>query len=64
MLMWVQKTIPICVCKENYPFNPCSCASECDKDCEIDKYLKNCTCVKNLAFANTLINSLDKKIDI
>ena len=32
--------------KVDYVWNPSTCACECDKDCEIDEYLKNSTCVK------------------
>ena len=30
------------VCKEDYAWNPRICACECDKDCEIEEYLKYC----------------------
>ena len=31
---------------KNYAWNHSTCACEFDKHCEIDEYLKNCTCVK------------------
>ena len=33
----------------DYAWNPSLCTCECDEDCEIGGYLKNCTCTKNLA---------------
>ena len=37
-----------CACKEDYTWNPRTYAWECDKDCEIDVYLKNCSSMKSL----------------
>ena len=34
--------------EEDYAWNPRICACECDKDCEIDKNLKDCECMKSL----------------
>ena len=36
------------VCKENYVWNSVTCACECNKDCEIDDYLKNFTRIKSI----------------
>ena len=36
------------VCEEDYAWNPSICACECDKDCEVGEYLKNCTSSKVL----------------
>ena len=36
------------VCEEDYAWNPSICACECDKDCEVGEYLKNCTSSKSL----------------
>lgn len=33
---------------EDYVWNPGTCACECDKDCEIVKYMKDCECRKRL----------------
>ena len=33
---------------KDYAWNPSLCACECDKDCEIDEYLKNYACWKNV----------------
>ena len=35
-------TVKYCLCEEGYASNPSICACWCDKDCEIDKYLKDC----------------------
>ena len=35
-------------CKEDHVWNPRKCACECDKDCEIGEYLKDCECMKSL----------------
>ena len=37
------------------------CACECDKDCEIDKYLKQCTCIKRIL--DDLVFMCDEIID-
>ena len=39
-----------CVCKENCICNPSICASECDKECGVDEYLKNCTYMKSQSY--------------
>ena len=31
-------------CKQDYAYNPPTCACECDKNCDIDEYFKNCAC--------------------
>ena len=36
------------VCKEDYVWNTCIGACECEKDLEIGGYLKDCTCKKSL----------------
>ena len=33
---------------KDYAWNPSLCADEWDKDCEIDEYLKNYACWKNV----------------
>ena len=33
---------------KDYAWNPSLCACEWDKDCEIDEYLKNYACWKNV----------------
>ena len=35
-------------CGEDAAWNPSACACECDKDCEISEYLKDCKCMKSL----------------
>ena len=35
-------------CGEDAAWNPSTCACECDKDCEISEYLKDCKCMKSL----------------
>ena len=57
----VKKLIKHHVCKENYAWKPSTCACECDKHCEIDKYLKNCTCVKSII--DDLLVTCDKTED-
>ena len=29
-------------------WNPSTCACVCDKHCQVDKYAKKCTCIKNV----------------
>ena len=43
----MKKPIAHRACKY-YAFNPSVCACECDKDCEIDEHVKNCTCMTSL----------------
>ena len=33
--------------KEDYGWNFRTCTCECHRNCDIDEYLKNCTCVKS-----------------
>ena len=47
--------------KEDYGWNPSICASECDKDCDIDEYLKGCTRIKSLD--NNLLITCDETVD-
>ena len=42
------KKIKHCLHKEDYVWNPSICACECDKDCDIDEYLKDCAFIKSL----------------
>ena len=38
-----KKPIKYCACEQDYARNPTSlCACECDKDCQIGEYLKEC----------------------
>ena len=60
--MWVKKTIQNHSCKEDYAWNPSTCASECDKYCEIGEYLKDCICMKNLVGGLVII--CDEIIDM
>ena len=43
-----KKPIKYRACKEDYAWNPGTCASKCDKDCDIGKNLKDCECLKSL----------------
>ena len=43
-----KKLIKHCVCDEDYAENPSTCVCNCDKDCGICEYLKDCECMKNL----------------
>ena len=49
------------VYKEDYAWNPSICASECDKVCDIDEYLKCCTRIKSLD--NNLLTTCDEIVD-
>ena len=40
--------ITLCVCEKGYVENPSTCTCEYEKDCVIDKYLKDCECMKSL----------------
>ena len=37
-----------CVTKEDYAWSPSTSASEFDKHCDIDEYLRNCTFTKSI----------------
>ena len=63
-----------CVSKEDYAWSPSTSASECDKHCDIDEYLRNCTFTKSITVdlvitcdeivetpETVLINSHDKE---
>ena len=38
--------ISVSVSEEDYAWNPCTYDYECNKGCEIEKYLKDCECMK------------------
>ena len=46
---------------EDYTCNPSKCGSECDKDCDIGEYLKDCTFLKSLG--DNLLVRCDKTVD-
>ena len=48
-----KKPIKHCSCEEDYAWNLSRYACECDKDCEIGEYLKDCKCIKS--FGNDLL---------
>ena len=41
-----EKPIRHRACEEDCAWNPSICGFKCKKDCEIEKYLKNCECIK------------------
>ena len=43
-----KKTIKHHICKEDFAWNPSTCAWERDIDCEISEYLKDWACTKSL----------------
>ena len=43
-----KKLIKHRTCEEEYAWSPSTCACECDKDCEIGEYLKDCEFVESL----------------
>ena len=47
---------------KKYALNPTMCACECDKNCEIDRYLKHCTCKKSII--DDLVFTCDEIIDM
>ena len=56
-----KKPIKNCVCKTDFAWIPSTCPCQCVKHCDINKYLKHCSCVKTIV--DDLVITCDEIID-
>ena len=60
--MIAKKTIKHCVYEEDYAQNPSLGGCKWDKHCEIDEYLKKCTCIKSIT--GDLVTTSDETVHV